>query len=164
MPRPRINLGERPTGWTRASFDLPKGLLHHIHEAREALPSANMKLLATAAFGLFLGLSPEVREAIYRWAHSHELEPDKMNPAEAGMLLTAMIGTLLRDAPPTEGPGSEKAGPRSGVVKKETGPRTFELHYPPVQRGGMVEKIVKTFEVVEPTEAADTHRRKAEGG
>lgn len=123
-----------------------------------------MKLLATAAFGLFLGLPREVQESIYRWAHGHELEPEKMDPAEAGVLITAMVGALLRQAPPTEGKGSEKAGPPSGAKRKDTGPRTFELHYPPTQRGGMIEKIVKTYEVAEPPKASEEPRRKAEGG
>lgn len=136
-PRPRMNFGDRPPGWHRMAFDVPVKLAKEVAEARDGLPGASSKLVGTAAMALFVGLPPEAREALYRWVHSHELDPDRLDTSEAVSRLVPLLLTLGTLSPPT--------GPSGGKVSKPLEPGEFEVRYPARQRDGYVEQQVVTY-------------------
>lgn len=113
--RPRTNFGERPEGWVKITVDLPEPLAERIKALREGRPHGALKLIATAAFGLFLGMEPETREELIEWAHLSELRPTEVKPADAFHILAASIRNLgktplIDSENPKPGKGKGKDG------------------------------------------------------
>lgn len=109
--RPRKNFGERPKGWKAVTVDVPEPLAEALKDFRGELPTASMKLLGTAAFGAYMAMPVETRKQLYQWAHSHELEPEKLNYDTARAVLVGMMRHLSNELPPIESKGGGKDDP-----------------------------------------------------
>lgn len=147
--------GTPPKGWKKTQFYVPEAMLSDLDAARRSLPSGSMKLIGTAAVGLFVGLPPEVRAAAYEWAHRNELRPERADPRELIGLVLLSIKSLM-DAQRGD------IVPLSASEQKSV-TRVMELVGEPVQHDGFVERVVRTF-VVREDDVPDQSRERKAGG
>lgn len=153
-PRARTNFGERPKGWQRISYDVPKALARRLVEIREELPDKSSKLLAASAFAVYASLPRQARDDLYRWAHTKELEPENLDWNEAlGVVLPILIAMGV--VPPSGGPGDGQPALEAGE---------FSVTFPAVQRDGYTEQVVKNYVRAEPAPAKPAKPAKAAGG
>lgn len=116
----RTNFGERPSGWVKVTLDLPEPIAASLRDMREGRPHGALKLIGTAAFSLFQGLDPKVQEALIEWAHSRELKPMEIAPADAFQVLLVAMRSLNRtplistENPPKKPVPKGKPGPSPG--------------------------------------------------
>lgn len=161
-PRPRTNFGDRPKGWQRLAFDLPAQLAKEVAEARDALPGASSKLVGTAALALFVGLPAEAREALYRWVHSHELDPEGLDTTESLARLVPLLMTLGQLVPPAGPGGGAAKGAPAG--RSSLRPGEFEVRYPAQVRDGYTEERIVTYRVKDSIEKTEPDKLKTAAG
>jgi len=154
MPRERKQFGGRPKGWAQVTFDAPSGLAMQFKNHRLVMPTDSLKLLGTAAIGAFLALPLGVQLELYAWAHRAELDPEKIDPKEAGAILLAVLATLEPVVPTESGPG-EKAVSMDGLVT---------LIHPPEQREGYTVQTHVTYQRTKPSDQRPEDKRADDKG
>jgi len=139
MAEPKKKSGGRAPGWDRIAFDVPEGMLVPIAQALKRTATGNMKLMGTAALGLYIALPQEAQDELYRWALLRQLKP-KEEPEfkEVAGVVLAIVAALQRsNLPPTESGGAASKKSGSGLP-----PGVIEIaHEPEKKQGFTVQRI-----------------------